>query len=287
MERQHSWTRHARLGLALAGASAVTLHLWVPWGSGSAFAPVAPVGIAPFQMQTAARPARLAEPFSDQGGGAAWSLGVASSVLFLCSMATRQRGLGLGRKAQQGTRRWQVTICHTFGPAMICPLAESRRAQNTRQDGPQMPSTIATTPCTVSLNVPRAVPAATGFVEPLAAVNSKASIMNHRQAFCVNGVRRTKGRSANRRSSSTSSAGRTARRSVGARLRPVPEVASSPAVAYDPSRLRIKIQHGLQASRQPGNSAHHRECKTPVACNHSVDQPGKTCELRSCTASLF
>jgi len=288
MEWQPGWTGHARLGLALAGICAVTLHLWVPWGSGSAFVPSAPLGMAPLKRQATARPARLAELFSDQGGGAAWSLGAAGSVLLVCSMANRQRDLGLGRKAQHGARRWQVTTCHAFGLEPTCPLPASRRAQNHSQDGPRMPSTVTTTSCTVSSNVPGAVRTAAGFVEPQAAAGSKAGVSNHRQAFCVDGVRRSSGRSAHCRTSSAPSASRTARRSMGARLQPVPEVTSNPAVAYDPSRLRTKLQHGLQASRQSGNSARHRECKLPVACNRRVDQAGEVSELHlSIVANMF
>jgi len=285
MERQPSWTCHARLGLALAGICAVTHHLWVPWGSGSAFVPsAAPLGIVPLQGQAAARPSRFAEPFSDRGGGAAWSLAAAGGVLFICSMTSRQRGLGLGRKTQHGTRRWQVMTCQAFGFATTCPLPASQLAQRPSQDGPQMSSTVATTQRTVSVNVPSAVQSAESFVEPQAAATSMARVTNHRQvcstpAFCVNGVRRVNGRSAHRRTSSAPSASRTARRSVGARLQPVPEVTSNPAVAYDPSRLRTKLQHGLQARRQPGISARQRECTTSVACNSRVDQSGELFKL--------
>eukprot|EP00419_Tripos_fusus_P053227 CAMPEP_0172798010 /NCGR_PEP_ID=MMETSP1075-20121228/820_1 /TAXON_ID=2916 /ORGANISM="Ceratium fusus, Strain PA161109" /LENGTH=51 /DNA_ID=CAMNT_0013635357 /DNA_START=28 /DNA_END=180 /DNA_ORIENTATION=+ len=31
-------------------------------------------------------------------------------------MATRQGGLGCGRKVQHGSRRMKVTTCHAFGP---------------------------------------------------------------------------------------------------------------------------------------------------------------------------
>jgi len=287
MERQPSWTGHAKLGLALAGICAVTLHLWVSWGSGSAFVPSAPLGMAPLKRQATARPAGLAEPFSDQGGGAAWSLGAAGSVLLICSMVTRQRGLGFGRKAQHGARRWQVTTCHAFGLGPTCPLPASRRVQNHSQDGPRMPSTV-TTSCTMSSNVPGAVQTAAGFMEPQAAGRSKDGVSNHRQAFCVNGVRRPSGRSVQRRTSSAPFASRTARRSAGARLQRVPEVTSNPAVAYDPSRLRTKLQHGLQVSRQSGNSARHGECKLLVACNRRVDQADEVSELHfSIVANMF
>jgi len=281
MERQLQWTRHTRLVLALAGACAVTLHLWVPWRSGLTFVPSAPMGIAPLQRQTVATPARFANTFSDQGG-AAWTLGAAGGVLLLCSMATRHGKLRLGRKALPGTRRWQVT-CHAFSPAMTCPFPESQQAQNASQSGPGMLSTSATTPCMVSFNVPSAFQTPVVLVELLATMKGEATASNHSQvhslpAFCINGVRRPRRHTANRHRSSTASAGRTARRSMGARLQLVPEVTCRPALAYDPSRMRTKIQHGLRASTQPGNLARHGECKTPVACNRMVDQSGELFE---------
>jgi len=291
MERQLSRTCHARLGLAIAGVCALTLHLWVPWGSGPAFVPSASNGVAPLQRQTAARPARFAETFSDQGGRATWTLGAAGGLFLLCSMATRQRRFVPGRKAQHGTRRWQVMTCHAFGPATTCSFPESRQTQSVSHNGPRMPSTIAATPCTVSLNVTRAVQTPDVMVEPFATMEGEATVTIHSRvhalpAFCVNGVRRPRGHKANRRSSRTASAGRTARRSVGARLQPVPEVTSSCALAYDPSRMRTKIQNGLRASRQPGNSAHHRECKTPVNCNCMMDQSGELYETHHTSALL-
>merc|ERR1719195_2443120 len=144
----------------------------------------------------------------------------------------------------------------------------------------------------VSLNMPSAVQTPMVFSEPLAATRREATNTNRRvhalPAFCVNGVRYAGRSAAHRRSSSAATAGRTARRSVGARLQPAPEAACGRALAYDPSRMRAKIQCGLRATTQPRNSARHRECKTPVACNRTVDQLGELFEAHlSIVANMF
>merc|ERR1719422_2065899 len=143
-----------------------------------------------------------------------------------------------------------------------------------------MLSTVATTPRMVSFNVPSGIQTPMVSVELLATMKRDATVSNHSQvhllpAFYFNGVRRPRRRTAKRRRSLIASAGRTARRAVGARLQLVPEVTSSPVLSYDPSRMRTKIQHGLRASRQPGNLAHNRECKTPVACNSMLEKTGE------------
>lgn len=58
---------------------------------------------------------------------------------------------------------------------------------------------------------------------------------------------------------------RTARRSVGAQLQPAPEWPPVGAPAYDPSRLRTKMQVALRF-KKPARSARSRELDTPSAC---------------------
>jgi len=297
MDRHPSWIRHARFWLVLAGACAASLPLWVPWESGRAFVLPAPLGVSSMQKQNVARPVRSAAPFvEDQGGRAAWSLSAAGCALFLCSMAVRQGGLGRGCRAQQGSRRWQVTTCHAFGPATTCFSSPEYRRPAATEDGPHLQTTIAETPRKVSFSVPNVVPTSVNLLEPLLAEKSEEStIMNHRQvralpAFCVSGVRTTRGqRGASRRNASAARTGRTARRSMGARLQPAHEVSSGSSLAYDPSRTRTKIQQGLRAGRYPaGKSAHHRECKAPVACSRMVDQSGELFEAHlGIVASMF
>jgi len=187
-----------------------------------------------------------------------------------------------------------VTTCHAFGPATMCFSSPEYQRPAAADDGPLLQTTIAETPCTVSFSVPKVLPTSVNLLEPLLAEKSESesTCMHRRQvralpAFCVSGVRTTRRRrGASRHSPSAARRGRTARRSMGARLQPAPEVASVSSLAYDPSRTRTKIQQGLRAGRQPGKPAHRRECKTPVACNYMVDQSGELAHL-SIIASMF
>jgi len=278
--------------------------------AGSAFA-LAPQGAAAGQLPAAQLALPSAQPVLTRGRGprgtqpgtsaAALPWALVGCAALTCAYAARAPSRSASRGAGRSATRHYVVACKAAGepcaapprswrghaasghvaPATAALAAAAPEGAVGAPVQPQPLQPLAASPAPAAQAAAAAVPLAVPEVAPSGAGEAApdASPTRPRPALLAGGTRHAR----RRRSSSGAAARapgaseRTARRSVGARLTAAPECPAVLPASYDPSRLRTRIQSGLQSMKRL-RTEQAREFQTPSA---SLGPMGKSHVLRA------